>query len=224
MKSSLIILTKNEIAGVKTLFEQIPFQDFDEALAIDYKSSDGTPDFFRARGIKVIAQENPGRGAAMKLAAEIAEGDALIFFSPDGNENPRDCAKLKDLILAGNDMAVASRFLPGARNEEDGKLLKTRAWANRFFTACVRFFWGGNISDSINGFRAIKKSILERLDIDQTGFSVEFQMTIRALKNKLKIAEIPTIEGQRIGGQSTAYAIPTGFKVLSVLLKELFKK
>lgn len=224
MKSALVILTRNEIIGAKALFDRIPFRDFDETLVIDYKSNDGTPDFFKSKGIKVIAQENPGRGAAMQLAAKISEGDILVFFGPDGNEDPRDCPKLRDLVLAGNDMAIASRFLPGARNEEDGKLLKTRAWANRFFTACVRFSWGGNVTDSINGFRAIKKSVLESLNIDQAGFSVEFQMTIRALKSKLKIVEMPTIEGQRIGGQSTAYAIPTGFKVLGVLLRELFRK
>ena len=42
------------------------------------------------------------------------------------------------------------------------------------------------------------------------------------MKTKLRIAEIPTIEGDRIGGQSTAYSVPTGLKVLRVLLREIW--
>jgi glycosyltransferase involved in cell wall biosynthesis len=224
MKSSLIILTKNEIKGARALFDKIPFNSFDETIVIDYKSDDGTPNFFLSKGISVVNQKEPGRGTAMKLASEIAMGDILVFFSPDGNENPSDAPKLKNLIADGNDLAIASRFLPESFNEEDKKIFKFRAWANRFFTACVRFFWGGKVSDTINGFRAIRKEGFKELNIDQAGFSVEFQMTIRALKKGFKIAEIPTIEGQRLGGQSTARAIPTGIKVLKVLVREILNK
>jgi hypothetical protein len=57
---------------------------------------------------------------------------------------------------------------------------------------------------------------------DAEGFAIEFQISIRALKSRLRIAEIPTIEGDRIGGRSTAYSIPTGVRVLRVLLREIW--
>jgi hypothetical protein len=46
-------------------------------------------------------------------------------------------------------------------------------------------------------------------------------MSIRALKMGHKVAEIPTIEGPRLGGKSTAYAFPTGWLMLKRLFKEM---
>ncbi len=145
----------------------------------------------------------------------------LIFFSLDSNENPADISKLIELLREGNDLVIASRFMKGSRNEEDDKLLKFRAWANMAFTLLVRLIWGGNVTDSINGYRAIKKVLFKKLKLDASGFAIEFQMTIRALKLRSRIAEIPTIEGDRIGGKSTSYAIPTGLKFVSYLFREI---
>ena len=42
MKSTLIILTRNEIEGVKALYDRIPFDQVDEAFVVDGGSKDGT--------------------------------------------------------------------------------------------------------------------------------------------------------------------------------------
>ena len=220
-RTSLVILTRNEISGVKALISKIPFGAVDEFFAVDYKSTDGTVEFFKSHQIPVVKQVKPGRGEAFRMAVSHAKGDFLIFFSPDGNESPADIPRLTSLLGAGNDLAIASRFMKGSLNEEDDKIIKPRAWANRLFTLLVRIIWGGNVTDSINGYRAIKKDSLKRLRLDAGGFAIEFQMTIRALKAKMKIAEIPTIEGNRIGGKSTSVAIPTGLKFIYYLLREL---
>ncbi len=220
-KSTLVILTRNEIDGVKALIRKIPFEAVDEFFAVDFKSTDGTVEFFKKNQIPVVKQKKQGRGEAFKIAIAKSHGEYLVFFSPDGNENPADIPKLINLLKAGNDLAIASRFKKNSRNEEDDKVLKFRAWANIVFSLAVRLIWGGQVSDTINGYRAIKRSLFKRLNLDASGFAIEFQMTIRALKARAKIAEIPTIEGNRIGGQSTSYAIPTGFKFIYYLVREV---
>jgi len=221
MKSSLVILTYNEIEGIKNLFDKIPFQKFDEALVIDYQSTDGTVEFFQEKKIKIIPQIKRGRGEAFRLAMEKTAGDILVFFSPDGNENPSDAVKLKETIKEGYDMAIASRFSSESKNEESGKLFPIRAWGNIFFTFLANLFFRGNLSDSINGFRAVRKDKFKELKVDAEGFAIEYQMSIRAMKLKQKIREIPTIEGRRIGGKSTAKTLPTGIKLLKILFKEI---
>lgn len=220
-RKTLVILTRDHIEGLKSLIRKIPFETVDEFFAVDYKSTDGTVEFFNKHHVPVFKQQKPGRGEAFRLAVSKAHGECLIFFSPDGNENPGDIPRLISLIKAGNDLVIASRFMKNSRNEEDDKMFKFRAWANRAFTICVGIIWGGKVTDTINGYRAIRKSLFKRLNLDASGFAIEFQMTIRALKLKARIAEIPTIEGNRIGGQSTSYAIPTGFKFIYYLLREV---
>lgn len=224
MKSSLIILTLNEIEGVRTLYDRIPFDAADECFVVDGGSVDGTMEFFKERGIRVVPQEIKGRGEAFRIAVKEAKGDQLVFFSPDGNENPGDIPKLLELLTKGYDIAIASRFLSGSKNEEDDLYFPWRAWANKAFTFIANSIWnikGNYITDTINGYRAIKKEAFNKLNIDAPGFVIEYQMSIRAMKSGLKVVEIPTIESQRLGGESTAKSIPTGFIFMKHLLREI---
>ncbi len=224
MKSSLIILTLNEIEGVRALYDRIPFDAADECFVVDGGSVDGTIEFFKERGIRVVPQEIKGRGEAFRIAVKEAKGDQLVFFSPDGNENPGDIPKLLELLTKGYDIAIASRFLSGSKNEEDDLYFPWRAWANKAFTFIANSIWnikGNYITDTINGYRAIKKEAFNKLNIDASGFVIEYQMSIRAMKSGLKVVEIPTIESQRIGGESTAKSIPTGFIFIKHLLREI---
>lgn len=221
MKSSLIILTRNEIEGVKNLFDKTPFDKFDECFVVDYKSTDGTVEYFKERNIRVLPQEKKGRGEAFRLAEREAIGDILIFFSPDGNEDPADTIKLKELIEEGYDMAIASRFLSASRSDDSDSATPYRSWGNKFFTFLANVFFKGKLSDSINGFRAVRKNKFRELKLNAEGFAIEYQMSIRALKLKQKIKEIPTIEDHRIGGKSTAKTIPLGLKLLKILFKEI---
>lgn len=221
-KSTLVILTRNEITGMKALVSKIPFDKVDETLVVDFRSTDGTKEFIRDNGLKLINQMKPGRGEAFRLAVRVARGEYLVFFSPDGNEDPQDIPKLLKLLKQSNDLVIASRFLPASRNEEDDQLIKLRAWANQGFTWLANFAFGGHLSDSINGYRAITKAAFIRLNLDAPGYAIEWQMSMRALKLKFKIAEIPTEEGNRIGGSSGSKAIPTGLLFIKIFLKELF--
>jgi len=227
MTKCLVILTYNEIEAVKKLFEKIPIKKYDECFVIDPGSTDGTIEFFKGKGVEVKIQPKKGRGVAFVMAGQVAKSDLLVFFGPDGNENPEDIEKLFQGLEEGNDIVIASRFMKGAKNEEDESLFPLRKWGNQIFTLLVNIFFnrtGKYITDTINGFRGIRRDKLNDLNLTAEGFAIEFQMTIRALKKGYKIKEIPTIEGERIGGKSKAKSIPTGLKILNVLIKELFIK
>ncbi len=224
VKTSLIILTRNEIAGVHRLLGQIPFESVDEYFAVDYDSHDGTVEYFMHHHIPVLHQVKRGRAEAFRLGAQAARGDILIFFSPDGNEDPHDIPPLIQAVRNGADLAIASRFIHGARNEEDDKHLKFRKWANQGFTYAANLFFrrhAPKITDTINGYRAITKRAFESLHLNAEGFAIEYQMTMRALKKGLTISEIPTHEGNRVGGKSGSAAVPTGISFLWYLLLEL---
>ena len=87
-RSALFISTLNEIEGITKLFHEIPISGFDECYALDGGSWDGTIEFFEKRGIKVIP--NIKKGEIFNAGAEITECENLVFFAPDGNEDPDD--------------------------------------------------------------------------------------------------------------------------------------
>jgi glycosyltransferase involved in cell wall biosynthesis len=222
--ATLVVLTLNEIDGVTAVFPKLPMHCLDEVLVVDGGSTDGTLEFFESRGVRVIRQKRRGRGEAFRLTVQHARNDFLVFFSPDGNEDPDDIPRLIDGLAAGHDMVIASRFMRGARSEDADKFLfASRQWGNLLFTwfaniLCGRGTW---ITDTINGYRAITRAAFARLAPDAEGYMIEYQMSIRALQLGLRVLEIPTHESPRIGrGVSKLNAIPVGLKFGVLLVRE----
>ena len=103
---TLVLLTLNEIDGVSALYDRIPFDAVDEVFAVDGGSTDGTREFFAEKGLRIVEQTSRGRGEAFRIAFEVAESDALIFFSPDGNEAPDDIPKFRGQLEEGQIMIL----------------------------------------------------------------------------------------------------------------------
>ena len=222
MTTTLIILTKNEIEGLRQIFPKIDRALFVEIIACDGGSEDRTLEFYKERGVQI--QPAVKYGDVFRTAAKIAKGEVVIFFRPDGNEDPADLLRIIQYIREGADHVIASRFMKGSRNEEDDSILKIRAWANRIFTWLANIFFNHTktyITDTINGYRAVRTDKLREMKLDAPGFSIEYQMTIRSLKLNHKIKEIPTIEGNRIGGKVKASSIPVGMEMFWRLMAEI---
>jgi len=234
MKILLCILVINEkksleVIGPKLLVACKEEDFINDIIAIDGGSTDGTVELLKDLGIKIIRQREPGRGAAIIEIINNIETDAIIFFSPDGNEDPEDLIRFKYFLDNGADLVIASRMMKGAKNEEDADVFKFRKWANNFFNYLAHIFFqkkdGVFITDSINGYRAIKREFASKLKLDASDFTIEYQMSIRSFQqNNAFIIEFPTNEGQRIAGETGAKSIITGVKFIIRLIKELLIK
>jgi len=202
MKRSLVLLTFNEIEAAPKVIGDVPFSAAEEVFAVDGGSKDGTIEFLKSKGLRVVVQEERGRGVAFRDGMREAKGEQVVFFSLDGNEDPADIPRLFAKLEEGWDMAIASRMMAGARNEEDDRIFRLRKWVNQAFTLIANLLWnrGPYVTDTINGYRGVRKSAFERMAPDAKGFVVEYQLSIRAMKLELKIAEIPTRENPRAGG------------------------
>lgn len=228
MKIALCILNRNEAECLKVMIPMIPKPSFeagyDIIVAIDGNSVDESPKMLEAAGIPVVGQSAAGRGAAFLSAFSKVEADAYIFFSPDGNEDVKDLSKFRTLLEQGADVVIASRMMKGAFNEEDISWWRPRKWANNIFNLGANLFFnrgGPYITDSINGYRAITKKAVDKLKLDASDYTIEYQMTMRALGAGLRVVEFPTIEGQRIAGETGAHSLPTGIRFIKRFFKEL---
>jgi glycosyltransferase involved in cell wall biosynthesis len=230
MKIALCILNKNEAPCLKVMLPQLPKPGpeagFDIIVAIDGNSTDGSQKLLEDHGVPVVGQSALGRGQAFHTAFSKVEADAYVFFSPDGNEDYKDLPKFRRYFEEGADLVIASRMMKGSFNEEDLHFFKPRKWVNNAFNFLANFFFNKlrspYITDSINGYRGITKKAAETLQLDAPDYTIEYQMTMRAMKHKLNIKEFPTYEGQRIAGETGAPSFPTGVKFIKRFFKELF--
>lgn len=227
LSCALAVLVRNEVIGSRAMYDRIPWQDFDEVLVVDGHSNDGTREFYEEKGRRVILQSRPGLGAAMLDARAHCTASALVFFHPDGNENPSDLPVIRKYLAEGHDFVVASRMISGAVNEDDERVIRLRKWANIGFAMIANLFWGrkGNrTTDVTNGLRGIRCESWDRMQLDSTDCTMDYQMIIRALKCGIKITEFPTEEGPRIGGSTNFASFDTGLKELKLIVRELVRK
>ena len=229
MKIALCILTLNERECLEKIFPLIPAVSETSGLsciyAIDGGSTDGTVEFYRERNVPCIVQkESFGRGGAMRTAVSQIKADAYLFFSPDGNEDPKDFPVFRKHLEEKADLVIASRMIKGARNEEDDHFFRPRKWANIAFNLLANIFFrkhGPYIYDTINGYRAVTRQAFNSMNLTASDYTIEYQMTIRAFKHKMKIKEFPTHEGNRVAGATKAPSIPTGLRFIKRFISEL---
>lgn len=226
MNIEVCLLCKNEYLSLSKIFKKLKKELKNikiKFFIMDGGSTDGSIEFYKKNKIKYFKQKKNGRGAAIIEAFNRTKSDALIFFSPDGNENIFDVKKIISYLKKDNDLVIGSRMIKGARNEEDDKIFKFRKWANNIFNFLANLFFnnGNYVTDSINGFRGLRKKKFINLKCDENYYAIEYQMTIRSMKMGYKIKEFATIESDRIAGVSQAPSIPTGFTFIRALLREI---
>jgi hypothetical protein len=224
MKITLAIIAKNEIKSSEILIPKINLSKFDQVFLIDGKSTDGTPEYYRKMNISVYTQKTKGLGGAVFEARKRCKTDAMIIWHPDGNENYKDTYKFQRYFELGAEFVIPSRMIKGSKNEEDDNFLKPRKWANILFVTIANMLWGNSTckaTDPTQGFRGITINAYDKLKLDMTNLTIDYQMTIRALKRKIRIIQFPTIEGKRLFGQTNFKSIPTGIAELKMLIREI---
>jgi glycosyltransferase involved in cell wall biosynthesis len=217
-------LTRNEISGCKHDVPLIPFDSFDEIIAIDANSSDGTVKYLQEMGVTVYQQPKPSLNAACNFAFEQCTTDALIFFHPKGSVPVSDALKFQPLFEQGYDLVVASRCIAGSRNEEDNKIIKPRKWFIKILALIASLLFrheGPLIQDVLHGFRGMTVKSYNIIRPSEYGVSIDLEMVCRSYKNKLQQIEFPTYEQKRVSGSTHFKALPTGWALLKYLYYEI---
>lgn len=222
MKSLLVIPTLNEVDGMKLIISQIKKEWVDEIIVVDGGSTDGTIEEAKRQNLKVMTQKSKGsHGAAIFDAFESSDADYLLMFAADGNNEPQEIPKMLEKIKEGYDQVINSRFGKTSINEDAGII---DGFGNKMFTFFVNLFFGGHFTDTLSSSRAITKKAWKEIKLDELGYSLVYQMSIRGLKKKQKIIELDANERPRVGGERKIHRISTGLELSFRLIKELFWK
>lgn len=216
----MIIPARNEEGGIANLLaETKPFCD--EILVVDGHSTDNTAEVCARTGVKVVLDNGLGKGDAMRVGITHTTGGIIVFMDGDGSHDPRDIPKLIAPIRGSKaDLVVASRQL-GGTDEFDGSLDSyLRTLGAGLITVVMNYRWNVRLTDCLNGFRAIRRSVVASLELTANGFDIEQQMVTRCLRRGFRVMEVPSHEFARRWGQSK---LPTrfGYKLLWRLLVDI---
>lgn len=219
---SVIIPVKNEAKSLAYLLRRL--KNFKgEVLVIDGRSKDQSQKIARKFKASVYRDRGVGKGGGVKLGAKKAKGEILVFMDGDGSHDPGQIKNLVQPILDNQaDHVIGSRILGGS-DESHGNLNRfAREAGSHLITVMINYRFGVDLSDSQNGFRAIKKDVFRKLKIVENGFSVEQEILIKSLKKGYRVVEVPAHEYTRRFGKSRISLRKVWLRHGYSLIKNLF--
>lgn len=199
---TVVVPTRDEEGLVGEIVDSVrPYAD--EVLVIDGHSSDRTREIAAQHHARVILDRGKGKGDALRLAFDEAKGDIVVFIDADGSHDPKDIPAMVAPIIAGNaDMVVGSRG-KGGSDELHGTFEQLiRYVGSQLIMLAINYRWNVRLTDSQNGFRAIRRQVGKSLGLTSNLTTIEQEMTMKALKQGYRVGEIASHEYERRWGKS----------------------
>jgi len=219
---SVVIPAINEERSIAEIIEGCK-KVADEVLVVDGHSRDRTREISKKLGVKVVLDNKKGKGDAIRVGVEYVSGDVIVFIDADGSHNPKDIPSLVAPIFSGTaDHVTGSRMLGGS-DELHGDIGKfIRMIGSDIITLGINYTFNVRLTDSQNGFRAIRTDVAKKLGTREIITSIEQEMIIRTLALGYRMAEVPTHEYMRKHGESRIQVSKVAWRYVYSWAKYLF--
>jgi hypothetical protein len=217
VRVSVVIPAMNEERNIGWVLERMP-ETVDEVILVDGNSKDETVAVSRKvrPDIRVVGQERPGKGAALRAGFAAARGNYIVMIDADRSMDPAEIHRYLDLLDQGHDLVKGSRFMDGG-GTADMELI--RKLGNGALRGLVNGLFQTDFTDLCYGFFAFRRDRLTDLALRSDGFEIETELVVRAIKADLRIGEVPSFESPRAYGESNLNTWRDGTRVLRTLLQ-----
>jgi glycosyltransferase involved in cell wall biosynthesis len=185
-----------------------------EVVVADNGSTDGSAELAERAGARVVHEPRRGYGSAYMAGLAAASGEYAVMADADLTYDFSDIPRFVRELDDGADMVIGDRM----DNIQPGAM----PWLHRYvgnplLTGMLNLFFRTGVKDAHCGMRAVRRSVLPRLDLRSTGMEFASEMVIRASKEELDIRQFP-IEYHPRGGESKLSSFRDGWRHLRFLL------
>ena len=194
-----------------------------ELVVVDDGSTDGTRELYRALGddprISVhLHERNRGKGAAIRTAAAAASGDYEIMCDADLEYSPAEIPSLLAPVIAGDAEVVYGTRTFGSHNAYSYAYVL----GNKGVTTFANVLFNCYISDLETCFKLIPTALYRDLDIRETGFGMEAEVTGKLLRRGIRPYEVPITYKARTRAAGKKLTWRDGVEALWILFRERF--
>ena len=192
-----------------------------EIIVVDDGSTDNTGRIATRHKTTVLSNgKNRGKGYALRKGFQHAQGDIIVTLDADGAHTPKEISDLIDPLFKGVDIVAGSRFLGRGKNSTS----RLNRFGNFIFNSVMMILTGKYITDSQTGFRAFKKEVLKRVNLESVGYEIETEITVKGVNNGFVYQEKPISCGKRKYSVSKLKIFSDGIKILKTIFRANFTR
>ena len=194
-----------------------------EVLVIDNCSTDGTESFLRNYSHKnvhtIFNEENIGKGGSVQKGIKHSNGDLIAIFDLDLEYCSKDLVHILNTFYALNSsLVLGSRLI-----NQKIYLYYTYYLGNIFLTKIINILFGSNISDAATAIKVMKKNVFDKIDLQNNGFALDFEIVCKILKTHSDVSEVPITYSPRSKAEGKKVrAVSDGLSSLAVIVKARF--
>ena len=218
---SIIIPAYNEESSIGLVLDALPQEKLHEIIVVDNGSTDATARVAQEHGARVVKEPRKGYGSAcLKGIDELDAPDIVVFIDGDFSDFPEEIVLLIGPIETGEkDFVLGSRMiLPKSQLA----LLPQARYGNRLAVFLIKLFFKHEFTD-LGPFRAIRYSSLMSIGMQDMDFGWTVEMQIKAVRNGLRIREVPVNYRKRIGISKITGTVLGTFRAGTKIIYTIFK-
>lgn len=151
--------------------------------------------------VRVAVQDyGPGPANAIRYGIDKASAPTVVVTMADGSDDVRTIDDMVRLSERGCVVVAASRYMPGGRQIGGPRV---KGMLSRMAGMTLHTLAGVGTRDATNSFKAYSTEFVHQVGIEsRAGFEIGLELTAKARRLRLPIAEIPTIWLDRNFGAS----------------------
>jgi dolichol-phosphate hexosyltransferase len=215
----ILIPTLNEAPTIGNLIRDFKKLGFHHILVIDGNSTDATRQIAGDAGARVILQSGKGKGTAIIEAFSLIEQPFVLMIDGDGTYLPDDAETMLDPLSAGADQVIGDRLTETNRPSFSSLNYIGNQVLNRLF----KLAHGKYLNDILSGYRAFTIDSIRKLQLHETGFGIETEISAEAVSNRQDIRIVPVHYRKRSGTPTKLNPFHDGLKI-STTIYRLAKK
>lgn len=208
VRVSIVIPAYNEgeaiVPGLERIVEavQLPAEILVVVDSEDDTSAEPVRTLSKRHGHVRLLINDYGRGPAyaIRYGIDHAVAPTVVVTMADGCDDPRQIDDLAKLVERGVVVAAASRYMPGGQHVGGPRL---KSFLSRVAGRSLQLLTNAGTRDATNSFKAYGADFVRTVGIDSRhGFEIGLELTAKARRLRLPVAEIPTIWLDRTFGAS----------------------
>lgn len=222
---SIIFPALNEEETIGKIIDEVPVEDIEgrgyraEIIVVDNGSTDKTREVAEAKGARVVAEPNRGKGRAIRTAFESVSGDFVFMLDADFTYPATYIPQMLELLEGGYDVVLGSR-LKG--QIEQGAMSRFNLVGNHLLAFLANLLYGTRISDLCTGCWGFRGEVVKRLKLDAVGFDLEANMLIETARKGYRIGEVPIHYRRRLSSSKLG-SLKAGFRIGRTLIGKRFQ-